>query len=70
MMSREEQISRLQENLRDVQEEASHKESSLQKLERDLISAEEVKHKTDDSVSGIWDLFSLLEWGHWSKMNW
>jgi len=50
-VSREEQIARLQASLREIQEDAGHKESSLQKLERDLHSVEEMKHKTDDNVS-------------------
>lgn len=51
MLSREEQIGRLQSTLRDLEEDCTKKESSLQKLERDLMSVEDMKHKTDDSVS-------------------
>ena len=49
-MSREEQISRLQGNVRELQDESAKKEATLQKMEMDLINVEELKHKTDDNV--------------------
>ena len=52
-MSREEQISRLQGNVRELQDESAKKEATLQKMEMDLINVEEMKHKTDDNVSKI-----------------
>ena len=51
MLSREEQIGRLQSTIRDLEEDCGKKESSLQKMERDLMNVEDIKHKTDDSVS-------------------
>ena len=50
LMSREEQISRLQGNVRELQDESAKKEATLQKMEMDLINVEEMKHKTDDNV--------------------
>ena len=50
LMSREEQISRLQGNVRELQDESAKKEATLQKMEMDLINVEELKHKTDDNV--------------------
>ena len=52
-MSREDQISRLQGTVRELQEDTAKKESTLQKMEMDLINVEELKHKTDDNVSNI-----------------
>ena len=52
-MSREDQISRLQGTVRELQEDTAKKESTLQKMEMDLINVEELKHKTDDNVSII-----------------
>lgn len=50
IVSREEQINRLQSNIHELQDDGTKKETVLQKMERDLMTVEDLRHKTDDSV--------------------
>ena len=51
LCSREETISRLQIQLRDIQEELVRKDTELHKMEVDLVSADEERKRSDDQVS-------------------
>ena len=51
MLSREEQIGRLQSSVREMQDEVGRKDSIIQKIDMDMGSIEEQRRKTDDNVS-------------------
>ena len=51
LCSREETISRIQMQMRDVQEELVHKDTELHKMEVDLVSADEERKRSEDQVS-------------------
>ena len=51
VLSRDDQISRLNKDIADLQEQLSRKDSTLHKLDSDLASVNEDRRKVEDSVS-------------------